>query len=115
MMPCLVGCLALMAPRIAIFLMVIFSDYLGKAYETLIWPLLGFFFLPLTTLAYAWAWHFGNGSIEGAGIVAIVLAVLIDLGLMGGSGSSGRRKWRVLGGKAGPGAPGRVNVHVKRS
>ena len=54
-MPCLIGCIALTAPRFAIILVVIFSDFIGRAYETTIWPLVGFFFLPLTTLAYAWA------------------------------------------------------------
>ena len=35
--------LALIAPRFAIVLVWLFSDYLGRAYETVIWPLLGFF------------------------------------------------------------------------
>jgi hypothetical protein len=89
-MPCLVGCLALSAPRLAIVLVVVFSDYIGRAYETTLWPLLGFFFLPLTTLAYAWAIN-SRGSVEGLHLVAVVLAVLIDLGLIGGSASERRR------------------------
>jgi hypothetical protein len=98
--PCLVGCLALFMPRIAIVLVVIFSDYIGRAYATVIWPLLGFFFLPLTTLAYAWAMN-ENGSVSGLYLVVLILAVLIDLGLLGSSASSpdvrsriARRKWR---------------------
>ncbi len=89
-MPCLIGCLALFMPRLAIFLVWLFSDYLDTAYQTLIWPVLGFLFMPLTTLAYAWAWHQGNGSISGIGLVVVVLAVLIDLGLIGTSESSRR-------------------------
>jgi hypothetical protein len=54
-MACLVGCLALALPRVAILLVVLFSDYLGAAYQTILWPLLGFLFMPTTTLAYAWA------------------------------------------------------------
>ncbi|HXV77541.1 MAG TPA: hypothetical protein VD788_14605 [Candidatus Polarisedimenticolaceae bacterium] len=83
-MPCLVGCIALGAPRFAILLVVIFSDYLGRAYDTTIWPLLGFFFMPLTTLAYAWAIH-SRGSVEGLPLLVVVIAVLLDLGLLGGS------------------------------
>jgi len=87
-MPCLVGCLALFFPRLAIILVVIFSDYLGAAYQSIIWPVLGFFFLPLTTLAYAFAWHMQpTGTISTLGVVIIVLAVLIDLGILGGSAS----------------------------
>ena len=89
-MPCLIGCFALFMPRLAIVLVWLFSDYLGTAYQTTIWPVLGFIFMPLTTLAYAWAWHQGNGSVAGVGLVVVVLAVLIDLGLLGTSETSRR-------------------------
>lgn len=79
-MPCLIGCLALSAPRVAIALVVLFSDYVGRAYETVLWPLLGFLFLPLTTLAYAWAVN-AHGSVRGFALVVVILAVLGDLGL----------------------------------
>jgi hypothetical protein len=91
-MPCLLGCLALMAPRFAIVLIVIFSDWLGGAYKTVTVPLLGFLFMPMTTLAYAWAWYHGNGSIHGFGLVIVVVAVLIDLGLVGGGGATYKQR-----------------------
>jgi hypothetical protein len=90
-MPCLVGCIALATPRLAIVLVVIFGDYIGRAYETTLWPLLGFFFMPLTTLAYAWAIN-SRGSVAGIHLVVVVIAVLIDLGLIGGSARARRRK-----------------------
>ncbi|MBI3463637.1 MAG: hypothetical protein HY000_11355 [Planctomycetes bacterium] len=86
-MPCLIGCLALFAPRFAIVLVVLFSDYIGDAYKTVHWPFLGFLFMPLTTLAYAFAWHQGNGSVSGFGLVVVVIAVLLDLGIIGGNAS----------------------------
>ena len=89
-MPCFVGCLALFFPRLAIVLVVIFSDYLGRAYDAMLWPILGFFFLPLTTLAYAWAIN-ENGSVSGLYLVGLVLAILIDLGLIGHGGHSGHK------------------------
>ena len=92
-MPCLIGCLALFMPRLAIVLVAIFSDYLRTAYDSILWPILGFFFLPLTTLAYAWAWHYGGGHVAGVGLVVVVLAVLIDLGLLG-TGEASRRRVR---------------------
>jgi hypothetical protein len=81
-MPCLLGLLALATPRLAIVLVVLFSDYIGTAYESTIWPLLGFFFLPLTTLAYAWAVH-AHGGASGFALAVVVLAVLLDLGFFG--------------------------------
>jgi hypothetical protein len=93
-MPCLMGCLALFFPRVAIILIWLFSDFLEKAYQTVLWPLLGFFFLPLTTLAYAWAVN-TNGTVDGIYLVVVVVAVLIDLGLLGGGAEGGRRKYMV--------------------
>ena len=89
-MPCLLGCLALGFPRLVIVLVVIFSDYIGTAYQTIIWPLLGFLFFPLTTLAYAFAWHQNAGSVSGIYLVLVILAVLFDLGSLGGGGASSR-------------------------
>ncbi len=93
-MPCLVGCLALLMPRLAIVLVVVFSDYIGTAYSTILWPLLGFIFMPLTTLAYAWAIHSNEGSVSGIHLVVVIIAVLIDLGLIGGGASSQPWKYR---------------------
>jgi hypothetical protein len=86
------GCFALFFPRLVLILVVLFSDYIGRAYDTLIWPLLGFFFFPLTTLAYAWAIN-SKGTVSGGYLVIVVIAVLIDLGLLGGGVDSGRRKF----------------------
>ena len=89
-MPLVVGCLALLTPRFAIVLVVIFSDYIGRAFDGMIWPFLGFLFMPLTTLAYAWAIN-SRGSVEGFQLVVVVIAILMDLGLTGGSAASRKR------------------------
>ncbi len=94
-MPCLVGLIAIFAPRVAIVLIVIFSDWLGDQYDTVLWPFLGFLFMPFTTLACAWAHDAGNGTVSGGWIVLIVIAVLVDLGSLGGGGSSVRSKRKV--------------------
>jgi len=89
-MHCLIGCLALAMPRLAILLVVAFSNYIGRAYETTLWPVLGFLFMPLTTLAYAWAIN-SKGTVTGLYLAVVVLAVLMDLGLVGGSARQRRR------------------------
>jgi hypothetical protein len=83
-MPCLLAIIALAAPRLMLVLTVLFSDYIGRAYETTLLPLLGFFFLPTTTLAYAWAIN-SRGEVSGLGLVVVVVAVLIDLGTFQGA------------------------------
>ena len=86
-MPCLIALFALFFPRVAIVLVVIFSDYIGAAYQTVFWPLLGFLFMPVTTLAYAWAIN-SNGSVSGGYLFVVILAILLDLGILGGGASN---------------------------
>jgi hypothetical protein len=89
-MPCLVALVALLVPRVTLFFVWLFSDYLHRAYQTAIWPVLGFLFMPLTTLAYAYAIN-SNRSVNGIYFFLTLLAALIDLGLLG-SGEAGRRR-----------------------
>lgn len=77
-------------PRVAIVLVLIFSDFLQRAYEGLFWPVLGFIFMPLTVLAYAWAVNSNEGSVSGIYLVGVVVAAIMDLGLTG-TGASARR------------------------
>ena len=83
-MPCVILLLLFGLPRVALVLVWLFSEYLARAYATWLWPLLGFFVAPVTTLAYAWAKN-TYGAVEGLGLAAVVVAALIDLGLLGAS------------------------------
>jgi hypothetical protein len=80
---CLGALLGLAMPRVVMVILWIFTDYLGRAYEGVIIPLLGFFFLPTTTLTYAIAEN-ETGGFEGWGAVLIIVGVLFDLGIWGG-------------------------------
>lgn len=91
-MGCLVGCLGLLFPRLALIFVFLFSDYLGRAYETDYWPSLGFLFMPLTTLAYAWAVN-TNETVTGIYLVVVVVAAIIDLGLTGNGAHEGKKSW----------------------
>lgn len=91
-MGCLVGCVALLFPRLVLFLTFLFSNYLGRAYQTNFWPFLGFFFMPFTTLAYAWAIN-SNGTVSGLYLVIVVIAVLVDLGATGNGANEGRKRY----------------------
>ena len=84
-MPCLLALLALISPRLVLILLWIFSSVLSHAFNSWILPLLGFFLLPWTTLAYAAFWSWGPGHhVTGFEWFFVVLAFLIDLGSYGG-------------------------------
>ena len=79
-MGCLLALLALISPRLVLFLLWIFGDLLSRAFDSWIVPLLGFFFLPWTTLAYVAFWDWGPGHhVVGFEWFFVVLAFFIDL------------------------------------
>jgi hypothetical protein len=91
--PCLLLILFLAFPRIALVLLFLFSNYLERAYNGLILPLLGFLFLPLTTLAYAWMTN-SRQPIAGINLLILIIAVVIDVGGLGGGEYHRRTRWR---------------------
>jgi hypothetical protein len=89
---CLVILLALLLPRTIMVVLWLFSDYLSTAFGTWVWPLIGFFVLPTTTLAYAVAQN-RYGGVRGLGSVLVILGVLVDVGLLGGGGRGAGKRW----------------------
>ena len=93
-MGCCLGILVLVFPRAALVIMWLVM-YTSTAFETRLWPLLGFIFLPYTTCAYAIAMNELGGT-QGLGLVLVVIGVLLDLGTHGGSARSGGRYRRRI-------------------
>lgn len=92
-MGCVLILLSLITPRIVLAVLWLFTGYLHSGYAgvPLYWPILGFIFMPLTTLAYAFAINQGGG-VQDIYLVLLIIAILIDLGLMGGGAArTGRR------------------------
>ncbi len=91
-MPCFLALIAFFFPRAALILLWLFSNYLARAYTGALLPILGFIFLPYTTLAYAWAKN-SHGSVDGVYLVVVIVAALVDLGVIGGGARArGRRR-----------------------
>lgn len=75
-------------PRVALALMWFFSTYLQRAFHGgLLVPLIGFLFLPLTTIVYAWEIN-SRMPLEGINLLWLLIAVIIDLGGLGGGARS---------------------------
>ena len=77
---CLVSVFALISPRLALFVLWIFSDVLSRAFDSWVLPLLGFFVLPWTTLTYAalWSWSTGH-HVHGIDWFFVALAFMVDV------------------------------------
>ena len=91
----MIGCLALLVPRLVLLGLFLFSIYLDHIFQTRLWPVLGFLIMPLTTLAYVYAKHASSGSVAGWYLALVIIAATIDLGLWGGGGWRGRT-YRVI-------------------
>lgn len=89
-MPCLVVLLALISPRLALFAIFLFSDLLSRAFDSWFVPLLGFFLLPWTTLAYAVMWSSSSNQVSGFEWFIVILAFIIDLGSYASRGRAKR-------------------------
>ena len=78
-MPCLLGLLALVAPRLVVFLLWLFTDWFSGVFAMALWPILGFLFLPTTLLWYTAVHHWWGGQWTLWPIVGIVIALIIDV------------------------------------
>lgn len=80
-MPCLLAILVAAFPRIAIILLYLLTDFFHGLYHSLLVPILGFLFLPLTLLVYTYLLrsHTPLGTTQ---FVILFVAVILDLGLV---------------------------------
>jgi hypothetical protein len=78
-MPCLLTLLALITPRLVIVLLWFVTGWFHGVFNTLLWPLLGFIFLPTTLLWYTAVQHWFGGVWSLWPVVGIVIALMIDL------------------------------------
>jgi hypothetical protein len=90
-MPCLLALLIVMFPRIGILLLYFFTNFFRGVYDTILVPLLGFIFLPLTLVAYTWLTR-EQRPVDAFYLVVMFVAIIFDLGLIGGGEASRRRR-----------------------
>jgi len=94
-MPCLFVFVLLGMPRVALFFLWLFGGgYLSRAFDHTLWPILGFFFLPMTTLSFAYAFNSIRpaGDVSDFGWLLVGVGAVVDLGLFGGGWRSRKRR-----------------------
>jgi hypothetical protein len=90
-MPCLFVVIALAMPRLVIAILWFFTNWFTGLFSTLLWPILGFVFLPTTFLWYTAVLRWFGGEWTLWPIVGIVIALAIDVS---SPASSSRRRPR---------------------
>jgi len=88
-MPCLFVALALAIPRGLIIGLWLLSDWFTGIFQSALWPVLGFLFLPTTMLWYTAVHHWFGGQWSFWPVVGVVIALMIDT-----SPSQAKRKRR---------------------
>lgn len=78
-MGCFVPLLALISPRLALFFILVFSGWIGQALDGWIVPVLGFFFLPWTLLAYVVMWQVSPQGVDGFDWFIVGFAFVVDI------------------------------------
>jgi hypothetical protein len=91
-MPCFVVLLALLTPRLVVALLWFFSTWFTGLFPTLLWPVIGFIFLPTTLLWYSAVQRWFGGQWTLWPVVGIVVALLIDLSPVRGHRNFRRRR-----------------------
>ena len=86
-MPCLLLIIALAAPRLLVFALWLTGWFIG-VFPNILWPLLGFIFLPTTLLWYTAVAHWYAGVWTGWRLVVLIVALVIDLSPARGRRSS---------------------------
>lgn len=86
----LLAIITLFAPRLALFMVWILTPLVSRAFGTFIMPLLGFIFLPLTTLVYSLAYVPALGAPTGLGWLWVGLAAIVDIAAYGGTAYGNR-------------------------
>jgi hypothetical protein len=78
-MGCLVAVFALISPRLALFVILVFSDWVGQAFDGWVVPVIGFFLLPWTTLAYIVMYQVSPLGVDGFEWLIVIFAFAVDI------------------------------------
>lgn len=83
-MPCFAVLFALLAPRLVVVILWFLTHWFDGVFNTLLWPALGFVFLPTTLLWYVAVQHWFGGAWTFWPVAGLVIALAIDVSPAGG-------------------------------
>jgi hypothetical protein len=82
-MGCILAIITLLAPRVVMVFIFLLTDWFSRAYETVLWPVLGFIFMPYLTMAYM-AMKLHHGAMTGWWLALVIVAAIVDAAHWGG-------------------------------
>jgi hypothetical protein len=83
-MGCLLLLIALISPRLALLVLWLTTNFVDRAFDSVLVPLLGIVLFPITTLVYVLAYAPGPG-VGGLGWVMVGIAFILDVSSYGGA------------------------------
>jgi hypothetical protein len=90
---CLLVLLMVLGPRLFLIAVWLLTNWYS-AFDSRLVAMLGWLFLPYTSMAWMFI-HFHNaGQIQGGYLVLLILAVLVDIGVLPGSHRAYRNRYR---------------------
>ena len=107
-MGCLLVLLAGFAPRVALALVWIFTNWVDRAFNGFLIPLLGLIVFPYATLFYVLAYNPVSGGLSGWGWIFVVLGFVFDIGHWVGGGVTGRQRYALNSREVSP-TPDRIS------
>ena len=81
-----------LGPRFLLALIWLFTNWPDMAFKGWMWPLIGWFFMPWTTLVWMGAEINNGGRFSGIWLVLLIIAILSDLSGNGASANSAGRR-----------------------
>ena len=82
-MPLLLLLIGVFFPRLVIVVLYFLTSWFAASFDGFIIPLLGFIFMPITVLWYAIVQYYFGGGWTVLPLLGMVLAVGLDLGIIG--------------------------------
>jgi hypothetical protein len=88
---CLAALLMLIGPRVFLIAVWLLTNWYA-AFDSRLVALLGWVFLPYTSLAWMFTYFHNGGQLQGGYLVLLIFAVLLDIGVFSGGHRAMRRR-----------------------
>ncbi len=90
---CLIALLMFLGPRVVLACAWLFANWY-RAFDSSLLALVGWLFLPWTSLAWIYVYFHNHGALNGGYLLLLIFGVLLDLGTFGGSHRARQREKR---------------------